>query len=79
MSKSADNVVYEDLIRERDKLIKGVRKLEKEVMRDHSNDCMLNVPPVFEYKAKLHQLGSLCLIMADADIDDLIESRHSDK
>jgi hypothetical protein len=65
MGKNADNVNYEELIKERDKLIKEVRALEREVMRDRSNDCKLETPPVIPYIAKLNQLGMLCLDMAE--------------
>lgn len=51
MGKNADNVNYEQLIKDREKLIKEVRTLEREVMRDHSNDCKLETPPVIPYIA----------------------------
>ena len=65
MSKTEDNVNYEQLIKDRDKLIKEVRALEREVMRDRSNDCKLSYPPVPEYTAKLLQLGMICELMAE--------------
>ncbi|MBR4494162.1 MAG: hypothetical protein IKP14_05575 [Clostridiales bacterium] len=65
MSKTEDNVNYEQLIKDRDKLIKEVRSLEREVMRDRSNDCKLSYPPVPEYTAKLLQLGLLCQLMSE--------------
>ena len=65
MGKNADNVNYEELIKERDKLIEEVRALEREVMRDHRNDCKLGIPPVIPYIATLNQLGMLCFDMAE--------------
>ena len=65
MDKTEDNVNYEDLISRRDKLIKEVRALEREVMRDCSNDCKLSYPPVPEYTAKLLQLGLICQLMSE--------------
>ena len=69
MGKNADNVNYEELIKERDELIKEVRALEREVIRDHSNDCKLETPPVYLYKAKLLELGMICQSMAEKDYD----------
>lgn len=69
MCKNVDNVNYEQLIKDREKLIKEVRALEREVMRDHSNDCKLETPPVYLYKAKLLELGMICQSMAEKDYD----------
>ena len=56
---------YEELIKERDRLIKDVRYFEKHIEKFMNNESGIHPSPDVKYQIYLDYLGELCKLLSD--------------